>query len=59
MSCFGAMVEAISAFARFAPEGKEVKLIAISVLAMGADRLEVFVHAREGLGFWRCWGGRR
>lgn len=59
VSCFGAMVEAICTFARFASERKEVKLIAISVLAVGADRFEVFVHAREGLGFGRCWGGRR
>ena len=59
VSCFGAMVEAVSAFARFAPEGKEVKLVAINVLAMGANCLEVFVHAREGLGFRRWWGCRR
>ena len=59
MSCFGAMVETVSAFARFAPEGEEVKLVAKSVLAVGADRLEVFVHAREGLGFGRWWGCRR
>ena len=59
VSCFGTMVEAVRAFARFAPEGKEVKLVAICVLAVGADRLEVFVHAREGLGFGRWWGCRR
>ena len=58
MSCLCAVVEAVSAFAGFAAEGEEIKLVAIGVLTMGTDSFEVFVHGGEGLGFGR-WGGSR
>ena len=37
-------------FAGFTTKGEEVELVAVSVLAMGANSLEVFVHRGEGLG---------
>ena len=59
MSCFGAVVEAVRAFAGFATEWKEIQLIAVGVLTVGTDRFQVFVHGREGLGVLRVRGSRR
>ena len=59
MACFGAVVEAVGAFAGFAAEGKKVKLVAVSVLAVGTDGFEVFVHGGEALRLGRSRGGRR
>lgn len=41
MRCFGAVVETECAVAGFAPEGEEVKLVAVFVLAVAADGVEV------------------
>ena len=61
MGAFGAVVEAVGVFAGFAAEGEEVELVAVGVVAMGADGVEVFVgfvHDGEGLGFgWASRGG--
>ena len=43
-------------FAGFAEEGKEVELIAVSVVAVGADSFEIFV-ADHGKGFRRRRSG--
>ena len=59
MSCFGAVVEAVGAFARFAAEGKEIELVAVGVLTVATDRFKVFVHGGEGLGLGKSWGSRR
>ncbi len=47
----GAMFETVGAFAGFAAEGEEVELVAVGVLAMGADGFEIFfsIHCCEGL----------
>ena len=55
MPGFGAVVEAECPFAGFAAEGEEVEDVAVGVLAVGADGVEVFVHGCEGLGVG--WGG--
>lgn len=48
MACFGAVIKAEGATARFAAERKEVELVAVGVLAVGADERGVFfVHACE------------
>ena len=57
MSCFGAVIEAVGAFAGFAAEREEIELVAVGVLTVGTDRFEVFVHGSEGLGLVDCWGG--
>ena len=59
MSCFGAVVEAVCAFAGFAAEGEEIELVAVGVLTVGTDRFEVFVHGGEGLGLGRRGGSGR
>jgi hypothetical protein len=46
---FGAVVETVCPAAGFAAKGKEVELVAVLILAVAADRLEVFVrHLGEG-----------
>lgn len=47
---FGAVVEAVGCFAGFAAEGEEVELVAVGVLAVGADGFDFFVHGGEGWG---------
>lgn len=47
---FSAVVEAIGAFARFASEREKIKLVAVGVLAVGADGFDVFVHRGIALG---------
>ena len=59
VSCFGAVIEAVGAFAGFTAEGEEIKLVAIGVLTVGTDGFEVFVHGGKGLGFGRGRGSRR
>ena len=59
MSSLGAVIKAVGTFAGFATEGKEIELVAVSVLAVGTDGFEVFVHACIGLGFKRWRGSRR
>lgn len=54
---FGAVVEAECSFAGFAAEGEEVEDVAVGVLAVRADGVEVFVHGCEGLGVGRGRGG--
>ncbi len=49
MSCLGAMLETVGSPARLAAERKEIELVAVAVLAVGADGLKVFVwHHGEG-----------
>jgi len=49
VSCLGAMLETVGSPARLATKGKEVELVAVAVLAVGADGLKVFVwHHGEG-----------
>ena len=55
--CFGAVIQAVGAFTGFAPEGKKVKLVAVGVLAVGADSFDFLVHCGEGLGLGRRGGG--
>ena len=59
VSCFCAMFEAVGAFAGFAAERKEIKLVAIGVLTVTTNGFEVFVHGGKGLGFGRRRGCRR
>lgn len=59
MSGFGAVVEAVGTFAGFAAEREEIELVAVGVLAVGADGFDVFVHGGEGLGLLRWRGSRR
>ena len=48
---FGAVVEAVGVLAGFAAEGEEVELVAVFVVAVRADALEVAVdHGEGGLG---------
>lgn len=56
---FGAVVEAVGTFAGFAAEREEVQLVAVGVLAVGADGFDVLVHGGEGLGLLRGRGSRR
>lgn len=50
--CFGAVVEAEGAEARFAAEGEEVEDVAVGILAMRADEAGIlFVHTGETLGW--------
>ena len=44
------MVQTVGPFAGFAAEGEEVELVAVGVLAVGADGFDFFVHGGEGLG---------
>lgn len=54
VSCLGAVLQAVGSPARLATKGKEVELVAVAVLAVGADGLEVFVwHHGEGRGLGR------
>ncbi len=60
MTCFSAVVEAVSAFAGFAAEWEEIELVTVGVLTVGTDSFQVFVHGGECLGLGKCWGsGRR
>lgn len=43
VSCLGAMLETVGSPARLAAEWKEIELVAVAVLAVGADGLKVFV----------------
>lgn len=52
----GAVVEAVGSVAGLAAEGEEVELVAVGVLAVGADGFDFFVHGGEGLGVG-CGGG--
>ena len=56
MSGFGAVIEAVCAFAGFTAKREEIQLVAIGVLTVGADSFEVFVHGGKGLGFGRRRG---
>ena len=62
------MVKAIGVFAGFATEREEVELVAVGVVAVGANGVKIFVrslHCSERLRFcgatgggrWRCHGG--
>lgn len=57
MSGFGAVVHAIGVFARLAAEREEVELMAVGVLAVCADGLDVSVHCGKALEFGRGSGG--
>lgn len=59
MGGFGAVVEAVGAFAGFAAEREEVELVTVGVLAVGADGFDVLVHGGEGLGLRRWRGSSR
>ena len=55
---FGSVIETVCSFAGFAAEGEEIELIAVGVLAVRTDGVEVFVHGCEGLGVaWGACGG--
>ena len=58
MSGFSPVIEAIGTFAGFAAEGEKIKLIAVSILTMGTDRFDVFVHGGKGFGVLG-WRGNR
>ena len=57
VGCFGSVVEAEGVFTGLAPEGQEVKLVAVGILAVGADGFEVFVHGGVGFGVGGGRGG--
>ena len=59
VSCFCAVIKAVGTFAGFTAEGKEIKLVAVGVLAVSTDRFDVFVHDGKGLGLLRRRGSRR
>jgi len=48
VSCLGAMVKTVGSPARLAAEWKEVELVAVAVLAVGADGFKVFVWHHGG-----------
>ena len=49
MGGFGSMIEAVCAAARLTAERKEIKDVAVGVLAVGAYGFDVFVHGCEAL----------
>lgn len=57
MSGFGAVVQAKGVFARLAAEGEEVELMAVGVLAVCANGIDVLVHCDIALEFGGRSGG--
>lgn len=57
VSGFGAMVHAKGVFARLAAEGEKVELMAVGVLAVCANGIDVIVHCGKTLEFGRRSGG--
>lgn len=57
MRRFGAVVQTVGATAGLAAKGQKVELVAVSILAMGADGFNVIVHGGVAEGFGRRGAG--